>query len=176
MSQPYVGEIRLFPYSFAPNGWFDCDGSLYSIAEYQVLYTLVGTTYGGDGINTFAVPDLRGRVPLHQGSAPGLSTYVMGQIAGTETVTLTQAQMPAHSHPFSATSSAGSDNKPSSSMELGAVSGDVLYTTDVTGLASVDMATTAVGNAVGGQPHDNTMPTLTARFCIAWAGVFPSQN
>ena len=81
MSEPYVGEIRLFPYTFAPNGWFDCDGRLLSIAEYEVLFTLLGTTYGGDGATTFALPDLRGRVPVHQGAGTGLSTYVLGQMA-----------------------------------------------------------------------------------------------
>ncbi|RAO74756.1 phage tail protein [Dyella jiangningensis] len=176
MTQPYVGEIRLFPYTFAPNGWFDCDGRLLSIAEYEVLYTLLGTTYGGDGVNTFGLPDLRGRVPIHQGTGLGLSTYAIGQMSGSESVTLTSNQMPAHSHAFNANASAGSDVKPSPSLQLGAVSGDVLYTTDINGLASVDMAATAVSAAGGSQPHDNTMPTLTARFCIAWAGVFPSQN
>ena len=176
MSQPYVGEIRLFPYNFAPEGWFECNGALYAISQYDTLFNLIGTTYGGDGVNTFAVPDLRGRVPIHQGQGQGLSSYLLGQMAGSETVTLLPNQMPAHSHAFNAVSTAASSSTPSSTMQPGSVSGDVLYTTDITGLASVDMAATATGTAGNTQPHDNTMPTLVARFCIAWAGVYPSQG
>lgn len=175
MTQPFVGEIRLFPYNFAPDGWFDCDGGIYAISQYETLFDLIGTTYGGDGVNTFAVPDLRGRVPIHQGAGPGLSTYVLGQMAGTETVTLVPNQIPAHSHTLYAVDAAGSSGTPDATLQLGSVSGDVLYTNDIGGLANVDMAATAVGPAGGSQPHDNTMPTLTARFCIAWAGVYPTQ-
>lgn len=176
MSQPYVGEIRLFPYNFAPNGWFDCDGTLYPISQYDVLFALIGTTYGGDGVTTFAVPDLRGRLPIHQGQGQGLSTYVLGQMAGTETVTLIANQLPAHSHTFYAADSAASSATPAATLQLGSVSGDTLYTNSTDGIASADMASTAVGFMGGNQPHDNTMPTLTARFCIAWAGVYPSQG
>ena len=102
MSQPYVGEVRMFPYNFAPLGWLDCDGSLQSIDEYDVLYNLIGTTYGGDGVNTFALPDLSGRIPVQQGTGTGLGTYVLGQKAGTEKVTLAAGQLPAHSHAFNA--------------------------------------------------------------------------
>jgi len=176
MSQPYVGEIRLFPYNFAPYGWFDCNGSLLSISEYEVLYTLLGTTYGGDGVNTFGLPDLCGRVPIHQGSAPGLSSYVIGQKSGTESVTLTPNQMPSHIHAYNAVDSLGSANAPAATLQLGSVSGDTLYTNSLTGTTSAIMAGTAVGAAGNSQPHDNTMPSLVARFCIAWAGVFPSQG
>lgn len=176
MSQPYVGEIRLFPYNFAPNGWFDCDGRLLPISEYDVLFTLIGTTYGGDGVNTFGLPNLCGRVPIHQGTGLGLGNYVLGQMDGTESVTLLSNQMPAHKHAYFGVDSAGSATAPSPSLQLGSVSGDVLYTSNVTGLNSIDMASTAVSTIGGNQPHDNTMPSLVARFCIAWAGVFPSQN
>ena len=176
MTTPYVGEIRLFPYNFAPNGWFDCDGSVYAISQYETLFQLIGTTYGGDGVNTFAVPDLRGRVPIHQGTGPGLSGYVLGQMAGTETVTLLPDQLPAHSHTFYAADSAGSSATPSATLQLGSISGDTLYTNSTSGLGSAVMTGTAVGSMGGSQPHDNTMPTLTARFCIAWAGIYPSQS
>lgn len=176
MSQPYVGEIRLFPYNFAPNGWFDCDGRILSIAEYEVLYTLLGTTYGGDGVNTFALPNLCGRVPIHQGTGQGLGTYVIGQMAGSESVTLIPGQMPAHTHAFYAADSAASAPAPAANLQLGSVSGDTLYTNSTDGIASGLLAPSAVGAAGGNQPHDNTMPSLVARFCIAWAGVFPSQG
>src|ERR1700755_2625426 len=101
--ESYVGEIRLFPYNFAPRGWLDCNGQLLSIAENETLFVLLGTTYGGDGVNTFALPDLRGRIPLHNGTASSGSNYILGQIAGSEAVTLTSAQIPAHVHPAFAT-------------------------------------------------------------------------
>jgi len=176
MTQPYVGEVRLFPYSFAPNGWFDCDGRLLSIAEYDVLFTLLGTTYGGDGVNTFALPNLSGRVPIHQGTGLGLGTYVLGQMAGTEQVTLTASQLPAHTHAFYAVDSAASSPGPANNLQLGSVSGDTLYTNSIAGIASGNLAPTAVSAQGGSQPHDNTMPSLVARFCIAWAGVFPTQG
>ena len=176
MTQPYVGEIRLFPYNFAPNGWFDCDDRLLSISEYEVLYTLLGTTYGGDGVSTFGLPNLCGRVPIHQGTGLGLGTYVIGQLSGTENVTLLASQMPAHTHAYYAVSSTGASATPSATLQLGAVSGDVLYTTSTASIPSVTMASSAVGSMGNTQPHDNTMPSLVARFCIAWAGVFPSQG
>src|ERR1700754_4966181 len=98
MSDPFVGEIRMFGFSRTPIGWFACDGSLRSIAQYEVLYTLLGTTYGGDGVNTFALPNLSGRAPVHQGTGPNLTTRIMGQIGGSETVSLTLNQLPAHTH------------------------------------------------------------------------------
>lgn len=176
MSQPYVGEIRLFPYNFAPEGWFDCDGRLLPISQYDVLFSLIGTTYGGDGVNSFALPDLSGRVPVHQGAGVGLGTYVLGQMAGTESVTLLTNQLPAHSHPFYAADSAASASAPAATLQLGSVSGDTLYTNSISGIASGNLAPTAVSPAGGNQPHDNTMPSLVARFCIAWAGVYPSQG
>lgn len=176
MSQPYVGEVRLFPYSFAPNGWLDCDGRLLSIADYEVLYTLLGTTYGGDGVNTFGLPNMCGRVPIHQGTGLGLSPYVLGQLAGTESVTLNSSQMPSHTHTYYAVDSLGSANAAAPTLQVGAVSGNVLYTNSTSALASGVMQGPAVSTAGASAPHDNTMPSLVVRFCIAWAGVFPSQS
>lgn len=176
MSQPYVGEIRQFGFSRVPNGWFACDGSLLPISEYEVLFTLIGTTYGGDGQTTFGLPDLRGRVPIHQGTGQGLSTYVLGQMSGTEGVTLLSTQLPAHTHSFLATTAAATAMAVGPTVELGAVSGDSPYATDVSGLTpflTSPLSTSAAGSS---QPHDNTMPTLTVQFCIAWAGIFPSQS
>lgn len=176
MSEPYVGEIRLFPYNFAPNGWFDCDGRLLAISEYDVLFNLIGTTYGGDGVTTFGLPNLCGRVPIHQGTGQGLGTYVLGQMDGTESVTLNPNQMPAHTHTFFAADSAASSPGPAANLQLGSVSGDTLYTNSTSGIGSGNLAPTAVSSQGGNQPHDNTMPSLVARFCIAWAGVYPSQG
>lgn len=175
MAEAYLGEIRLFPYTFAPDGWLDCDGSLQSIATNEYLYQLLGTTYGGDGINTFALPDLRGRVPIHQGTGPGLSPYGLGQMAGTETVTLLPNQIPSHTHPFAAVDISANGNTPGPKVQLGSVSGDTLYTNDITGVASAALAAGAVDAFGGSQPHDNTMPTLAVRFCICTAGVYPQQ-
>jgi microcystin-dependent protein len=176
MSTPYVGEIRMFGFPRVPNGWLPCNGGLYSIAEYEVLYTLIGTTYGGDGQVTFATPSLSGRVPIHQGQGPGLSRYVMGQMAGSEDVTLLSMQMPQHNHPMGATQTAASVKTVNSTVELGALSTDTMYATDISGatpLISAPQSTQLVG---GNSAHENTMPTLTVQYCIAWAGVFPSQS
>lgn len=176
MSVPYVGEIRMFGFGRVPNGWQACDGSLLSIAEYEVLYVLLGTTYGGDGQSTFAVPDMRGRVPVHQGQGPGLSNYVLGQVAGTETVTLQANQLPPHSHTMVATTAGASASTPGPTLLPAAVSGDTFYVASPTGNTALPMATQMVGVAGNNLPHENCMPTLTAQYCIAWSGIFPSQS
>jgi microcystin-dependent protein len=176
MSTPYIGEIRMFGFGRVPTGWQACDGTLLSISEYDTLYSLLGTTFGGDGQSTFGVPDLRGRLPIHQGTGPGLSNYVMGQLAGTESVTLNQQQIPAHTHPMITTSAAATVLTPGNTLLPGAVSGDTLYCTDLTGAVAATMSpqsTTPSGNS---QPHDNTMPTLTVQFCISLFGIYPSQG
>lgn len=172
--ESYVGEIRLFPYNFAPVGWLDCNGQLLSISQNETLFVLLGTTYGGDGVNTFALPDLRGRVPMHNGRASSGSTYVIGQVAGSESVTLTPAQIPPHTHPTYATTALADTNTPSVAVELGALSGDTMYTSTPTQPLPVNgQMVTATG---GGQPHENRMPTLTLRFCISQYGIYPSQQ
>lgn len=176
MSQPYIGEIRMFGFSRVPNGWQACDGSLMPISEYDVLFALIGTTYGGDGQTTFAVPDLRGRLPVHQGQGPGLSNYVIGQVAGSEQVTLISSQMPAHTHTLVATTGAASALSPGSTLLPGAISGDTFYATDITGATPVAMSGQSTSVSGGSQPHENCMPTLTVQYCIAWAGIFPSQS
>jgi len=176
MSEPYVGEIRMFGFGRVPTGWFACNGSLYPISEYETLFVLLGTTYGGDGQSTFAVPDLRGRAPVHFGNGAGLSPYVIGQKSGTESVTLTSGQMPQHTHTAVATTLLSTANQPGATVEFGALSGDTMYLTDITNLPPVPQLAAAVTPAGGTQAHDNLMPTLTVQFCIAWAGIFPSQN
>ncbi|WP_266170876.1 phage tail protein [Dyella subtropica] len=175
MSQPYLGEIRLLSYTFAPVGWADCDGSYLSIADNDALFQLLGTTFGGDGVTTFCLPDLRGRLPLHQGQGQGLTNRLLGERSGVEAVSLTAGQLPAHLHSFSATSDTASSVTPGSSVQLGGLSGDYMYTSDISGRASESPASTMISPTGGSQPHDNTMPTLTVRFCIATQGIFPSQ-
>ena len=174
MSTPYVGEIRLFAFPRIPQGWMACDGSLQPISEYEVLYTLLGTTYGGDGQRTFGLPDLRGQLPLHQGKLNG-NTYVLGQAAGTESVTLLPAQMPAHSHIFTASAAAATDTAPGPA-SLPAATAQNLYLDKTEGATSINLFTPSTSFTGGTQPHDNTMPTLPLSMCIAWAGIFPSQS
>lgn len=177
MSTPYIGEIRMFGFGTrgAPNGWQSCDGSLLPISEYDALFALIGTTYGGDGQTTFAVPDLRGRVPVHQGTGPGLSGYVIGQVAGSETVTVLPTQMPAHTHTLVATNAAATTGTPGVTVLPGAVSGQTAYLTDITGATAFPMSAQATTLAGGSQPHENCMPTMTVQYCIATFGIFPSQ-
>jgi microcystin-dependent protein len=171
MGQPYVGEIRMFGGNFAPAGWAFCNGSLMPIAENETLFNLIGTTYGGDGQQTFALPDMRGRVPMHQGSGPGLSPRVLGELGGSETVTLTSAQMPMHSHALRAASSLAS---------LGSPAGTVLAKTGAnsydTAAPSAPMAAGAIPAAGGSQPHSNMAPYCAVNYIISLFGIFPSQT
>lgn len=178
MSTPFIGEIRIFPYvRGAPVDWQVCDGSLLSISEYEALYQLIGTTYGGDGQSTFAVPDLRGRVPVHQGQGPGLSNYPLGQTAGSETVTLTGQQMPSHFHNILASGLPAAFDSPAGTIPAAVVdpAQDQFYAPDDTGPATNFPASTVTFSG-GGQAHDNTAPTLTLRYCIATSGIYPSQG
>jgi microcystin-dependent protein len=171
MSEPFRGELKLVPYDFAPQGWAFCAGQLIPISQNTVLFELIGTTYGGDGIVTFALPDLRGRAAIHRGQGPGLSSYEEGQVGGLETVTLTVGQIPAHSHSVAVSSVLGNHSDPTvehlgaSPLGLGYVYGAAPNTTMPGG-------TTAAG---GSQPHDNRQPYLTLNYVIALEGVFPSQ-
>lgn len=185
MATPYVGEIMLFAGSFPPLGWARCNGALLSIAQQTVLYTLIGTTYGGDGVNTFAVPDLQGRVAMGQGQGPGLTNRVMGEKAGTESVTLISTQMPQHTHNFTTNNIDGNVDKPANTVVPArpkqAVGGNsaTLYTDPTKTIQAADlkpMQTNTVSTAGGSQPHDNLMPILAITYCIALEGVFPSQN
>src|SRR5215467_1889396 len=167
MSQPYVGEIRMFAGNFAPAGWMFCEGQLLPISEYETLFFLIGTTYGGDGTSTFALPDLRGRLPVHQGSG-----FVMAEIGGAETVTLTTAQMPAHSHGFLASTNPGATTTPAGNTVAKIVGGAAsAYTQDTPG---TPLAPGSIGSDGGSQPHDNMQPYLCVSFIISLFGVFPS--
>lgn len=172
MSDPYVGEIRMFGGNFAPYGWMSCEGQLLQIAEYDVLFTLVGTTYGGDGVNTFALPDLRGRIPVHQGTLPGNKTFVLGELAGTETATLTTQQLPAHTHIVSASSAPGTAASPGNAFS--AAWPDAPYQQGSAPL--VALAADSVSPAGGNQAHDNMPPFTALMFIIAVWGTYPSQS
>ena len=169
MSDPFIGEIRLFGGSFAPLGWAFCNGQSLPIADYDALYNLVGTTYGGDGVTTFALPDLRGRLPLHQG--PG---YTLGQSGGVESVTLTTQQVPSHTHVVNGTSANASTTSPAGNVPatMGAVT-TFLYGTDA---PPSSLSPQAVGLTGGNQPHDNLQPYLCVSFIIATAGIYPTPN
>jgi microcystin-dependent protein len=167
MSTPFVGEIRMFAGNFPPQGWAFCDGQILSIAENTVLFALVGTTYGGDGESTFALPDLRSRAPVHQG--PG---YVQGQVGGAETVTLTTAQMPPHVHALLASTAPASATKGPTDA-LGSSTAMRLYGSAAPNMA---MAAASIGAAGGDQPHENMPPFVAVNFIIALFGVFPTQN
>jgi len=170
MSTPYVGEIRLFAGNFAPVGWMLCQGQTLSIAENEVLFQLIGTTYGGDGQTSFALPDLSGRVPVHQGQGPGTSPRTMGEIGGTETVTLLASQMPGHTHAMHASTAAATGSAPG-----GALVGATTVASYDPGAASTAMAAGAIGTAGGNQPHQNMAPTLALNYIISLFGIFPSQ-
>jgi microcystin-dependent protein len=180
MGQPFVGEIRLFGGNFAPAGWQFCDGSILSIAENDVLFALIGTTYGGDGQATFAVPDFRGRVPVHQGQGTGLSNYVIGQTGGVETVTVSGAQLPVHTHPVAAVSQGGTLAAPAATAVLSDMgpqgSSTVFAYKPYDGTAQIALAGASVAQSGGNQPHENSQPYLTCSFIISLFGIFPSQN
>jgi microcystin-dependent protein len=158
-------------FNFAPLGWATCDGQLIPIAENETLFNLIGTTYGGDGQSTFALPDLRSRIPVHAGQGPGLSNRILGESAGTETVTLTTQQIPSHAHLAQAQSGAGNQASPANG--VWAASGQGQYGV---GAGNVAMKSTLLSNSGGSQPHDNLMPYTTINFVISLFGVFPSQN
>jgi microcystin-dependent protein len=169
MAQPYVGEIRMFAGNFAPAGWMFCEGQLLPISENETLFQLIGTTYGGDGQSTFALPDLRGRLPIHQGNG-----FILAETGGAESVTLTVNQIAAHTHPLLATSSNASATSPVNAVAaVQPVFGVIPYGTDA---PKTNLSPSAI-NAVGGsQPHDNFQPYLCIDFIISLFGIFPSQT
>lgn len=176
MSQPFVGEIRLFAFNFEPAGWAACDGQLLPISENDTLFQLIGTTYGGDGQSTFALPDLRGRLPIHMGQGAGLGNRLLAETGGVETVTLTSSQIPSHTHTLIATAAAATAVTPGSNLLPGAVSGDTFYVNNTAGNTMAPMSSQMLGPSGGSQPHDNMMPTLVARYCMSLFGIFPSPN
>jgi microcystin-dependent protein len=169
MAQPYVGEIRMFAGNFAPAGWMFCEGQLLPISENETLFQLIGTTYGGDGESTFALPDLRGRIPIHQGNG-----FILAETGGAEEITLTTSQIPAHSHPLLANSGLASDVNPGGRvLAQPFTAGAFLYIEDTT---TVNLAPNVISPVGGSQPHTNFQPYLCVDFIISLFGIFPNPT
>lgn len=173
MSDPFVGEIRMFGGTFAPVNWAFCNGQLLNISDNDTLYSLFGTVYGGDGITTFGLPDLRGRIPLHQGQGPGLSNRPLGSMGGQEEVTLTVNQMAPHTHNFIASTAAANGPDPKGRV----VADSAAYSIRMYAATSpnADFASTMITPAGGNQPHTNLMPTLCVNFIVSLYGIYPSR-
>lgn len=168
MAQPYVGEIRMFGGNFAPAGWMFCEGQLLPISENETLFQVIGTTYGGDGQETFGLPDLRGRIPIHQGNG-----YILAETGGAEEITLTVNQIAAHNHPMLASINVGQDTSPADKVVAQIGGGALPYIQDSTDTAMNSQAVTPVG---GSQPHTNFQPYLCVSFIISLFGIFPSPT
>ena len=173
MPEPYIGEIRMIAFSFPPVGWMLCQGQTLPISENDALFTLIGTTYGGDGETTFNLPNLSSRIPIHMGTGPDGTTYQLGEMAGTEQETLTVQQIPNHTHPFTANISNGTATNPQGAVFSASTSS---LQTMVVGTGSDPMSPNSVTPAGGSQPHENTQPFLVINFIISLFGVFPSQT
>ncbi len=174
MSNPFVGEVRMFGGNFAPVQWAFCDGGLIAISQNETLFSLLGTTYGGDGVTTFALPDLRGRLALGMGQGNGLSDYVLGQKSGAEEVTLMTTQMPSHSHSLVATTTGADNASPSGLLTGQAPSGQHMYASG--SVTTGNLNAKSCGPAGGGQPHENLMPAQCVSFIISLYGIYPSRN
>lgn len=173
MADPFVAEIRIFPFNFAPRGWAWCDGQLLPLSQNTALFSLLGTTYGGNGKSNFALPDLQGRSPMHPGQGPGLSLHDLGETGGSETVTLLESEIPSHPHGLRGAAEAAEENDPGGAA-LGVTIGNPIYSNAVTPL--VALAPETLAPAGGDQPHNNMQPYLTFYFCIALQGVFPPRT
>ncbi len=172
MSEPFLAEVRIVGFNFAPRGWAFCDGQILPINQNQSLYSLLGTTYGGDGRTSFALPDMRGRTPIHVGASNGTS-HQLGQKSGEETHTLAANEMPQHTHPLQATSGGATSNQPAGNVLAKTAATDPFY---LSLSSAVNMSTDAVQAAGGGQAHENSQPSIALNFCIALQGLFPSRN
>jgi microcystin-dependent protein len=174
MTNPFVAEIRIFPFNFAPTGWATCDGQILPLSQNTALFSLLGTTYGGDGKSTFALPDMQGNAPMFYGQGAGLSLHDLGESGGSQTVTLLESEIPVHSHTMSGESQVnGNKSGPSSAATFGRSAGGTLYQTANDGTI---MAAGVVAPAGGDQPHNNMQPYITLNFCIALQGVFPPRT
>jgi microcystin-dependent protein len=174
MADPFVAEIRIFPFNFAPKGWAWCDGQLLPLSQNTALFSLLGTTYGGDGKSNFALPDLQGRAPMHPGQGPGLSLHDLGETGGSETVTLLESEIPAHSHSLNANNSPANQPGPDPNNSLARTQNATPYVPALP--TPTMMAAESLAPAGGDQPHNNMMPYLTFYFNIALQGVYPPRT
>ncbi|KEO50783.1 phage tail protein [Thioclava pacifica] len=178
--EPFIGQIMLFAFPRTPQGWISCQGQLLAINQYQMLFALIGTFYGGDGTTTFAVPDLRGRIPLGMGQGPGLSVYKLGDKVGMEAVALTDAEMPSHSHAIQAASqnpAANATAVPGPDVEFATAGGsDVTRYSAQPGGTPVTLNPASIGLSGSAHPHQNMMPTTVMNYCIAYDGIFPPRS
>jgi len=176
MADPFVAEIRIFPFNFAPKGWAWCDGQLLPLSQNTALFSLLGTTYGGNGKSNFALPDLQGRAPMHPGQGPGLSLHDLGETGGSETVTLLESEIPAHSHAWQASNSEANSQSPVANMLAVGAGGIAMYAAPPPPGSLTSLAPNALAPAGGDQPHNNMQPYLTYYFNIALQGVFPPRG
>jgi microcystin-dependent protein len=172
MADPFVAEVRIFPFNFAPKGWAFCDGQLLPLSQNTALFSLLGTTYGGDGKSTFALPDLQGNVPMHPGQGPGLSLHDLGETGGTEVVTLLESEIPAHNHSSVMSQADGFSRMPADQLPATGI-GVSMYGPAP---AQAHLHSQALADVGGDQPHNNMQPYLTLNFCIALQGVFPPRG
>jgi microcystin-dependent protein len=173
MADPFVAEIRIFPFNFAPKGWAFCDGQLLPLSQNTALFSLLGTTYGGDGKSNFALPNMQGNVPMHPGQGPGLSLHDLGETGGSETVALLESEIPSHSHSLNAAAPPGVVFAGDPTTAIARSSGGAIYQTSNAGL--VQMNPSAIAPAGGSLPHNNMQPYLTLNYCLALQGVFPPR-
>ena len=176
MSNPFVAEIRIFPFNFAPTGWAFCDGQILPISQNTALFSLLGTTYGGDGKSNFALPNFQGSSPMFYGQGPGLSLHDIGETGGSTTVTLLESEIPSHSHALQANPANADVNTPAPNVSLARSVPATIYTLPTSNPSLVMLSNNAVAPAGGDQPHNNLMPFLTLNFCIALQGVYPPRT
>lgn len=178
MADPFIGEIRVFGFSVAPRGWAVCDGGLLQIAQHSAVYAILGTTYGGNGTTTFALPNLQGKAAMHWGTTPGIAPTVIGQVQGSDTVTLTTTQLPTHTHIFQGGLAAGAGSQlvatPSPTALVSASNPQLAYAPDA--VPPVAFSPQAITQSGGGQPHSNAQPRLAMLYCIALEGIYPARN
>jgi microcystin-dependent protein len=178
MATPYIGEVRIFGFTFAPIGWAHCDGQLMAIAQNQALFAILGTTFGGDGQSSFGLPNMQGNAPMHWGNGPGLTPRVLGEKIGEASVTLTVQEMPSHNHMFTAAQTPGDSTKlvptPTSDALLSSSNPGAVYSATTT--PAVAFSSKAIGFTGQSQPHNNLQPLLVLNYCIALEGIFPSRN
>jgi microcystin-dependent protein len=173
MSNPFLAEVRIFPFNFAPRGWAFCDGQILPLSQNTALFSLLGTTYGGDGKSTFALPNMQGNAPMHPGQGPGLSLHDLGETGGSDTVTLLESEMPSHPHSLMCQPQVEANKSaPSPATSYSRTNSGTPYQAS----NNVAMASNAIAPAGGDQPHNNLMPYLTLNFCIALQGVFPPRT